>query len=256
MLVVLAVSGVVAAPAVSAPSRSVAAPPPAAPYTVLQMNLCLSGTADCYSRTAHAAVVHEAVQQIVARRPAAVTINEACSADAADLARRAGYRMRFSAVRVDGAPLPCVHPGHRGVFGLAVLTKDAVETSRDRAFAAHTGGEARRWICVTTTRATVCTAHLETRGSVAERRANDSECAELRGVLARYDDAGTTVFGGDTNRLRACAPTGMWTRSDRSGSQHPGIQHVYGSRSLREARARVAPATYTDHGFLSVAGRL
>jgi endonuclease/exonuclease/phosphatase family metal-dependent hydrolase len=266
ILVALAVAGLVAATVVSVPSRSVAAPyrstthpaasHPGTPYRVLQMNLCSSGTADCYSQADHDAAVDEAAGQIADRDPAAVTLNEACSADAADLARRTGYRVRFAAVRVAGAPLPCVAPRHRGVFGLAVLTRDAVRSSRDQAFAAHAGSEARRWICATTSRATVCTAHLGTRGSAAERRANDSECAELRGVLARYDEAGTTVFGGDTNRRTPCAPAGMWARSDASASHLPGIQHVYGGRSLTDPRARVAAATYTDHDFLAVTGRL
>ena len=226
-------------------------------YAVLQMNLCLSGSADCYARTAYPAVVDEAAEQILDDDPDAVTLNEACSADAADLARRTGYQVRFAAILFAGAPLRCVEPGHRGMFGLAVLTKDAIRTSNDQAFADHAGREERRWLCATTAREiTVCTAHLNTRASAEARRANDAECLELRGVLARHDEGGTTVFGGDVNRRKPCAPGTMWARQDTRATQIPGIQHVYGSRSLGKPSTRVATATYTDHDFFLAAGTL
>jgi endonuclease/exonuclease/phosphatase family metal-dependent hydrolase len=219
------------------------------------MNLCLSGSADCYARTAYPAVVDEAAEQILDNDPGAVTLNEACSADAADLARRTGYRMRFAVILFEGAPLRCVEPGHRGVFGLGVLTNDTIRTSVDQAFADHAGLEERRWICATTVREiTVCTAHLSTRGSAEARRANDAECVELRGVLAAYDVDGTTVFGGDVNRRKPCAPTTMWARQDTRATRVPGIQHVYGSTSLDKPSTRVATATYTDHDFLFTTG--
>ena len=158
---------------------------------VLQMNLCLSGKAGCYARTAYPSVVDEASAEVQRRDPAAVTLNETCSADAAEIARRTGYQLRFAAVLAWGAPLPCVDPGGRGDFGIAVLTKDDIKASHDEAFAVHADEEERRWLCATTIReVTVCTAHLSTRGSTAQRAANDAECHELRGVLARYHDAG------------------------------------------------------------------
>ena len=246
--------------AVVTPGRAVSSAPSTplsgTPYTVLQMNLCLSGTADCYARTAYPAIVQEAAEQVRAQDPQAVTLNEACRGDAADIARRAGYRMRFTAVLVHGEPLPCVAPGGRGVFGLAVLTRERITTSRDEPFAGQAGPEERRWLCVTTARATsVCTAHLGTRESAEAISANDAECVELRAVLARYDGAGTTVFGGDVNRQEPCAPDGMWTGGDTAAAQVPGIQHIYGSLSLRGPAARVSPATYTDHDFLLATAR-
>jgi endonuclease/exonuclease/phosphatase family metal-dependent hydrolase len=221
-----------------------------ASYSVLQMNLCLSGMAGCYGRTAYPAVVEEAVEEVRNRGPEAVTVNEVCSRDARELARRTGYQVRFAAVRVRGATLPCVDPGQRGVFGIAVLTQDAIRTSHDQAFAVHAGLEARRWMCATTVqRFTVCTAHLSTRGSPPERRANNAECGELHGVLARYDEAGMTAFGGDVNRRSPCAPLTMWAEEDTAAAQQPGIQHIYGSTSLRRRFTSVAAATYTDHDF-------
>lgn len=234
------------------------APPPAsASYTVLQMNLCLSGEADCYGRTDYPSVVDEAAAQVREQTPSAVTLNEACSADAAEIARRTGYQLRFAAVRYRGAPIPCVTPGNRGVFGLAVLTNDVISRSRDRSFAVQAGGEERRWLCATTVqKVTVCTAHLSTRDTVGQRAANDAECSELRGLLARSEQAGATVFGGDVNRQESCAPTAMWTSQDSAATQAAGIQHIYGSMPLDRSSPRVVSATYTDHDFLVTAGIL
>ena len=221
-------------------------------YTVLQMNLCLSGAAACFGRTAYPSVVDEAAAQVVEQGAAAVTLNEACSGDAAELARRTGHRIRFSAVLSHGTPVPCVRPGGRGVFGIAVLTKARVSAARDGAFEVHAGSEERRWLCVTTERSTtVCSAHLGTRESAVGRVFNDAECRELRSVLTQYVDAGPTVFGGDVNRRDPCAPASMWTRDDAAAGQLPGIQHVYGSRSLGTPAERVATATYADHDFLA-----
>jgi hypothetical protein len=228
-----------------------------AAYTVLQMNLCLSGEADCYGRTAYPSVVEEAMANVMEQAPSAVTLNEACSADAAEIARRTGYRLRFSAVSYRGAPIPCVDPGGRGVFGLAVLAKDAISSSHGRAFAIQASGEQRRWLCATTVRnLTVCTAHLSTRDSTGQRVANDAECKELHDLLTRRQRAGVTVFGGDVNRQRTCAPATMWTSRDSAATQAAGIQHIYSSMPLDGSSLGVAAATYTDHDFLFAAGNL
>lgn len=254
ILLALTTATLVVATPLPAGSLAPSARHPGTSYTVLQMNLCLSGQADCFPRTAYPSVVDEAAGQVVAADPDAVTLNEACSGDAADIARRTGYRLRFAAVLIRGEPLPCVAPGNRGVFGLAVLTRDDIRASDDRAFARHNGLEERRWLCVTTDRAiSVCTAHLGTRESAAAIRANDAECAELGRVLARYDELGTTVFGGDVNRQEPCAPATMWTRADTAATQTAGIQHSYGSATLDEPSTRVAEATHTDHDFFLTA---
>src|SRR5215213_5684536 len=87
------------------------------PYTLMQMNLCLSGLAGCYGKAAYPAVVEEALRLIRARRPDAVTFNEACQGDVARIARRTGYHLRFSRVVYGGELLRCVTPGGRGLFG-------------------------------------------------------------------------------------------------------------------------------------------
>ena len=91
--------------AVPAPARSM--------FTLMQMNLCLSGMAGCYAKTAYPAVVEEAVARIRQARPDAVTLNEICRSDVVRIARRTGYppallerdlRRRAPTVRRTGRP--------------------------------------------------------------------------------------------------------------------------------------------------------
>src|SRR5919106_4059379 len=182
---------------------------PAGPtYTLMQMNLCLSGIATCYDKAAYPSVMEEAVSQIREAHPDAVTVNEACRIDVALIARRTGYHLRFSRVIYLGERLRCVHPDGRGLFGNAVLTKAAIASTDSEDFDAQAGIERRRWLCVTTrVDVDVCTAHLNTRSSI-EVAGNDAQCVELAALLARRASARTVTFGGDVNRRHSCAPAG------------------------------------------------
>ena len=225
-------------------------------YTLMQMNLCLSGLAGCYGKAEYPAVVREAVARIREAHPDAVTFNEACRDDIARIARRTGYSMRFTRVIYRGERLRCVRPGGRGLFGSGVLTDAAIESTRSQDFEAQAGLERRRWLCVTTrVDVDVCTAHLNTRSPV-EVAGNDGQCVELAALLARRAAARTVTFGGDVNRRPSCAPAGLWTRTDRSAEQAPGLQHVYGSRALRSPAAEVVPAEHSDHDVLLVRAHL
>jgi endonuclease/exonuclease/phosphatase family metal-dependent hydrolase len=235
-----------------------AAKPPAgsSTYTLMQMNLCLSGLAGCYGKVAYPAVVEEAVARIREAHPDAVTLNETCRNDVARIARRTGYHLRFSRVIYRGERLRCVRPGGRGLFGDAVLTEAAIQSADSQDFAAQAGIERRRWLCVITRAAVdVCTAHLNTRSSI-EVAGNDAQCVELAALLARRAAARTVAFGGDVNRHDSCAPDGLWTRTDRSAHQAPGLQHVYGSGALRSPSAQVVPALHSDHDVLLVRASL
>lgn len=241
-------------------SGALARQPPKSPgstYTLMQMNLCLSGLGSCYVKVAYPAVLDEAVARIRSMRPDAVTLNETCRNDVALIARRTGYQLRFVTVIYDGKPLPCIHPGGRGVFGDAVLTKAAVERSESREFTAQAGIERRRWLCVVTHRSgvNVCTAHIATRDAT-EVSANGPQCAELRALLAHRAAGRTVIFGGDLNRRASCAPGGFWARTDRYAGQAPGLQQVYGTGALRSPSAQVVPAVHTDHDILVVRARL
>jgi endonuclease/exonuclease/phosphatase family metal-dependent hydrolase len=225
-------------------------------YMLMQMNLCLSGLADCYDKAGYPAVVEEAVATIREAHPDAVTLNEVCRRDVARISRRTGYHLRFSRVIYAGQRLRCVRPGGRGLFGNAVLTEAAIESTDNQDFRAQAGPERRRWLCaMTRVGVDVCTAHLNTRSTI-EVAGNDAQCVELAALLARRASARTVIFGGDVNRRRPCAPDGVWTRTDRSADQAPGLQHVYGSGTLRSPSAEVVPAKHTDHDVLLVRAQL
>src|SRR3954468_7355312 len=135
-------------------------------YTVMQMNLCLSGLAGCYGKAAYPAVVKEAEARIREAHPDAVSFNEACRSDVARIAQRTGYHLRFARVFYRGKRLRCVRPGGRGLFGDAVLTTAAIESSDSQEFEAQAGIERRRWLCAATrVDVDVCTAHLNTRST-------------------------------------------------------------------------------------------
>jgi endonuclease/exonuclease/phosphatase family metal-dependent hydrolase len=237
-------------PRAAAPARAGSA------YTLMQWNMCLSGLAGCYGKVAYPAALAEAVARIRDARPDAVTVSEACRNDVALIARRTGYRLRFSRVIYRGRRLACVRPGGRGLFGDAVLTRSPIETTDNHDFNAQGGIERRRWLCVTTrVGIDVCTAHLNTR-STTERAGNDAQCAELAALLARREAAHIVIFGGDVNRHQSCAPAGLWTRADSSADQAPGLQHVYGSDAFRSPSAQVVPAMHSDHDVLFVRARL
>ena len=237
----------------SSAAAKAASPSLRSTYTLMQMNLCLSGLAGCYrNKVDYPAVVQEAIARIRDAHPDAVTFNEACSRDVALIARRTGYHLRFSKVIYYGRLLPCIKPGGRGLFGDAVLTKAAIRSSDSQPFEAQAGPEQRQWVCVrNVTGVEVCTAHLASHERV-EVVANDPQCVELKALLARRAAARTVIFGGDLNRRSSCAPPGFWTRTDRSAHQDPGLQQVYGSAAFRSPSARIVPAIHTDHDVLLV----
>jgi endonuclease/exonuclease/phosphatase family metal-dependent hydrolase len=225
-------------------------------YTLMQMNLCLSGLAGCYAKVRYPAGIDEAVARIRRVHPDAVTINEACGGDLGLIARRTGYHLRFSSVIYYGRHLSCIRPGGRGFFGDAVLTRAVIVRSDGHPFPAQAGPEHRQWLCVSTRAdVDVCTAHLASHEPV-EASANAPQCAELRAILSRRAPGRTVVFGGDLNRVASCAPRGFWIRTDAIARQDPGSQQVYGTGALRSPTVRIEPAVHTDHDVLVVRAQL
>jgi endonuclease/exonuclease/phosphatase (EEP) superfamily protein YafD len=260
LMVRLALVGCALAVALSGcgrPSASSGGPPPGgSTYTLVQMNLCLSGLADCYAKVAYPAALDEAGSLIRRLHPDAVTLSEACRNDIARIARLTGYHMRFSTVIYGLGPFRCIDPGGRGVFGDALLTRAAIVRADNHPFAAQTDIERRRWLCVMTGAGVeVCTAHLSTR-SPEEIAGNDGQCTELATILAHRPPSRAVIFGGDVNRRTSCAPGGFWTRTDAAARQSPGLQQVYGSRGLRSPRAEILPFAHSDHDVLVVRARL
>lgn len=250
-------SGLIAPAAVAAPAGNASQNTPDS-YSLLQLNLCLSGLAGCYPGTEYPLVVEEAIAKLDAAAPDAVTVNEACSGDIARIAAETGYDYRFSTVMYRGAPLPCTRPEGRGVFGNAVLVNETITASEDGAFGTQLGSEERRWLCVETAgEVRACTAHLSVAGSAAQAATNEAQCKELAAILVDGGQARATIFAGDVNRKESCAPAGFWTATDAGAVQAPGIQHAYGARGwLPNPETTIVPMTYTDHDGLLVESML
>ena len=185
---------------------------------------------------------------------AAVTLNEVCRADVEKMASELGFQVRFAAVASFRLPDDCIDPGGRGVYGIAVLTRASITGSVEHPFAAQSDLEQRRWLCVTTEEATVCTTHLEIRGSSQLDAVNDAQCVEFAQVLQRADRP--IIAGGDMNRDQGCAAPGMWVGTDRGAAQAPGDQHVYATTGLVGPGIRILRMDYTDHDAVVLSGRL
>ena len=233
--------------------KSTAVPGPA--YTLVQMNLCLSGRAGCFPRVQYPRGVRAAVDLVRDSGAAAVTLNEVCRADVEKMAAELGFQVRFAAVASFRLPDDCIDPGGRGVYGIAVLTRASITGSVEHPFAAQSDLEQRRWLCVTTEEATVCTTHLEIRGRSPARR------RERRAV----------------RRVRTGPPTRR--PADHRGRRHeprPGLRrsrHVGGDRLAEQPRPlgismctppptswgheiRILRMDYTDHDAVVLSGRL
>jgi endonuclease/exonuclease/phosphatase (EEP) superfamily protein YafD len=231
-------------------------------YKLLQMNLCLSGIAGCYPATRYPSVVDEAIGRIEANHPDIVTAVETCSGDAQRIADETGYHLAFGTVIYNGARLPCVKPGNRGLFGISVLTKQPIIAVNDKPYTSQYDTEIRRRVCATTVDdVTGCVTHLSERDKDPigpNSIANNGQCAEFRAVLARYARLGGPVLaGGDLNRPDSCVPANFWSERDTGSSKDPGIQHAYGVRSwLHNPTATVLPMQYSDHNALLVTATL
>ena len=223
-------------------------------YTLMQMNLCLSGLAGCYGKAAYPAVVEEAVARIRKAHPDAVTFNEACRSDVAWIARRTGYHLSFSSVISRGEPLRCIRPGSRGLFGDAVLTKAAIASTDSHDFQAQAGTERRRWLCVATrVGVDVCTAHLNTRSTSSrrERRA----VRRTRGPPCTPRSTRPSPSGATSTVSHLC-PRRRLDPHRRVRAPGTGPPARLRNGALRSPSAEVVPATHTDHDVLLVRSHL
>lgn len=220
------------------------------PATLLQLNMCLSGVANCYSAAGYPAKIREAVATIRSTAADVVVINEACSGDAALIAQQAGMSLNFSTVARNGRAFACRDPRGRGSFGNAVLSEVPADV-QDVSFRSQAGPEERRAVCSTLQGLTVCGTHLTNQTDDGTgRAANARQCAELSAMLARTAQQQPVVAAGDVNRRTSCAPAGFATFTDAGGTQARGIQHVYLDPRLGPASARTLVMRQTNHDAL------
>jgi endonuclease/exonuclease/phosphatase family metal-dependent hydrolase len=214
-------------------------PPPSAgatPVRVLQLNLCNSGIAGCFTGRSTAV----AAAAIRAGRPDLVTLNEVCRDDVAVLGRAlaevvpgGGVSSAFQPARDgrNGEPYRCRNGDE---YGIGLVSRwppvprssagGGIYPAQDR-----DDPEQRAWLCrdvAATPEVAVCTTHLAyTKREVARAQCRYLFGAVVAGMRAR-DGAVPVVLGGDLNLgngdspdLKACLPAGS-ALVDDGGPQH------------------------------------
>jgi hypothetical protein len=246
----------------SGPRAAGEAVPP--PYRVLQMNLCNSGKAGCYTGRA----VAEAAAVIRAQLPDLVTLNEVCESDVDELGetlaethhgeavvwdfKAAGDRRTGEAARcLNGerygngllARIPSPYRGHTTYDGI-YPTQDPLDP------------EERAWLCIHAAGAFyACTTHL----SYITPTVAPVQCGYLLGTAVPAIRASggyePTVLAGDLNLiaggspdLRSCLPSGYLREDDG------GVQHILATTEyLVRSRTLIDMDGTTDHPSLLVA---
>lgn len=239
-------------------------PAQAAPLRVLQLNLCNSGIAGCFTGRAPAA----AAAVIRAEAPDLVTLNEVCSGDMAvledaldDIVTADAATSAFRAARDGrtGAPYRCRTGGEYGIGMVSRWPQVPGSTVGSGIYPAQDPDdpEQRAWLCLDTAAApavAVCTTHL----AYTLREVALAQCTHLFGtvvpqVRARAGSA-PVVLGADLNlgsgdgpELRSCLPPGSVLADDG------GQQHVVGTPGLTVGEVRTIDlGGATDHPGLLV----
>jgi endonuclease/exonuclease/phosphatase family metal-dependent hydrolase len=245
-----------ATPAPGEPSRP--------PLRVLQLNLCGSGYAGCYTGRATLA----AGATIRTLRPDVVTLNEICADDVTDLARVVDELYPGHTVvrafhgaydRRTGSPFQCLNG--RGSYGNGLIVRlpasKRAHTIDGGLYPAQDFGdpEERSWVCVHVPGAfQACTTHLaNTSPAVALAQCEYLLGTAAPGLRARggYEP---TVVAGDLNLLedhqpsvRSCVPAGHLRRSDGA------VQHVIATGDYAfTTTSPIDMSTVTDHPGLLV----
>jgi hypothetical protein len=208
---------------------AVAAPVASAATTVkvLQLNICHSGVAGCY--TGAEPVMAKAVSVIGATRPQVLSVNEACSGDVARLQAAMGSSQAvFVAAQTRaGGAVTCTNGQQYGNILIVVSALAGGPAVTGRYTAQDSGNEMRVWACLPAGGLSACTTHLSaSSGSVAL-----AQCKELLTRSAGLP--GPTVVSGDMNlryqgtpNVQDCNPPNFYRKGDGD------VQHVFASNSL------------------------
>jgi Endonuclease/Exonuclease/phosphatase family len=260
----------------SAPDRSVPAGT-AMPFglrvaavRVLQLNLCNSGVARCYTGGS----VAEAVAVLRAEAPDVVTLNEVCAGDVpvlehalADVVGATVSAFRAAGDRRTGEVVHCRNGQQYGI-GLIVRRRPSGGGGTGGGYAVSGGvypvqptrsPEQRAWLCLspsggsTATAAVVCTTHL----SSGNPTVAGAQCAYLMGTAVPAARARARslplVLAGDLNLraggspdVRSCVP------ADDRWTDDGAVQHVVATPEFAVGSRRTIGLTATDHPGLLV----
>jgi hypothetical protein len=194
---------------------------------VLQLNICHSGVASCY--TGAEPVMAKAVSVISGAKPQVLSVNEACSGDVARLQAAMGpsQAVFVAAQTRAGGVVTCTNGQQYGNILIVVSSLAGGPAITGRYTAQDSGNEMRVWACLPAGTLSACTTHLSaSSGSVAL-----AQCKEL---LTRATGLpGPTVVSGDMNlhyqgnpNVQDCNPTNFYRKGDGD------VQHVFASTSL------------------------
>jgi Endonuclease/Exonuclease/phosphatase family len=232
------------------------------PLRVLQMNLCDSGIAACYTGRS----VNEASAVIRADRPRVVTLNEVCRQDLTTLARAlsdigsGAVVSLFEAARDrrTGGPFQCVNGEEYGIGLLARIPASYHGYVRSSGlYPRQNPGdpEKRAWLCLNAvTQFYACTTHLDSKSPTVAL----AQCRYLleTAIAAVRTKGGyqPTVLGGDLNLgqgnapdVRSCVPAGYVHAGDG------GEQQVIATNDFTVGgRRTVSMNGTTDHPSLLV----
>lgn len=192
---------------------------------VLQMNLCHSGVAGCFTGDA---VMKKAVAVIKSVKPALVTLNEMCRKDLPALAQQTGaVDHRFTpALKADDSPVKCKNGDDYGI-GLLSWVAPTWDAPKKGVYTKQSSQTERRvWICMGYEYFVGCTTHLSTAGATAL-----AQCKELvNGPVKTAAADGPTVMAGDWNmkykgspNAQDCVPAGFFRKGDGA------LQHLLAS---------------------------
>ena len=224
---------------------------------VLQLNLCNSGIAHCY--TGHSVARAAAVIRGVG--PNLVTLNEVCREDVSHLEQVLAEGARDGDVvsafqpagnRRTAAAFQC---RNRQSYGIGLLARFA---SLKDGYSIHAGiyptqdtsdPEERAWLCLDTSDLVACATHLaSTKPNVALAQCRYLFDTAIPALPQRSRDK-PTVLGADLNLkphripdVRSCVPSGYVQTYDG------GTQYIIGSRDLRVSSATtIGMNMTTDH---------
>ncbi|MEU4554702.1 hypothetical protein EV382_1592 [Micromonospora violae] len=225
---------------------------------MLQMNLCNSGRAGCYTGRAMA----RAVEVITVEAPDLVTFNEICADDLPALhgafqgihpGRRVVAAFQAAGDRPSGDDTRCRN-GQR--FGIGLLTHVPTPTTPHTVYAGThpiqdlADPEERAWLCVDIDGTLLaCTTHLSATGYRVALTQCDHLLDTILPTISRTAGSRPTVLGGDLNLraghdpdVRSCTPPGH----QRIGDDR--LQHITATPDITLCcRALVPMHGATDH---------
>lgn len=238
--------------------------PSGVPFHTLQLNLCNSGFASCYTRYNNGRAVGEAYNVILSRRPDVVTLNEICRADV-ETALYPAMAASFPDSQIfwafqpagnraaGGQPYLCRNGDQYGIGVLGrVRTTDwaGVNVFSGLYPQQDTGvNEMRAWVCAGAVNNYIaCTTHLtNTSGTIAMRQCKQLMDVEVPAVRDSVDASLPVVVSGDLNlryggwpNVQNCVPPGYYRKGDGN------VQHFTTTSNMRFVSGQKVALQYTD----------